>query len=154
MQRAGQAIKCKAQSLEAMMDSNLSGLWSGWYDYSPGRARTAFSAVLQDRATGLSGSTLEICERGHERTASLLGMRMGTHVSFVKCYDADEPGYENPVHYAGEVSGGGRTIRGQWTLEAGADLFGISLRFTGAFEMVRASDWTGVRAEVGETVAR
>lgn len=121
------------------MTKSVGGVWSGWYDYSPGHGRTSFSCVLEDRAGAVVGTTLEEGPLG-ELAGVLEGSVSGAYLSFVKRYVDAPHGYDNPILYAGEINADCDRVAGQWLIEVrGPGIFGARLRVDGAFEMRRVS---------------
>jgi len=119
--------------------AGLNGYWTGWYDYGDGRGVTHFSASLSDTGGALEGITFEIDSDGRELEAFLDGERHAGFAEFTKIYDADLPGYDFPVEYAGEVNSAGTRITGQWMIEGEEDIFGTAITFVGNFAMQRVS---------------
>jgi hypothetical protein len=121
------------------MVQGVGGVWSGWYDYSPGHGRTAFSCTLDERGGVVTGSTLE-----DGPTGELCGLIEGSvsvgYLSFVKRYVGAPPGYDHPILYSGEINAACTQVSGQWVIEVrGPGLFGARLRVDGAFAMRRVS---------------
>lgn len=119
--------------------AGLNGYWTGWYDYGDGRGVTHFSACLSDMGGVLEGMTFELDRDGRELEASIDGDHHAGFAHFTKLYDADLPGYDFPVEYAGEVNSAGTKITGQWTIEGEEDIFGTAITFVGNFAMQRVS---------------
>ncbi len=107
--------------------SDISGFWSGFYNYPGLREPTAFSADLTDDAGLLSGSISEHA-LGMDLTATIDGERAGRSVTFRKRYHVTGPHFRAVVHYGGQVDDDGNEISGRWTIPGHWD---------GTFIMVR-----------------
>ena len=109
---------------------NLSGSWEGEFGYPADELPvTPFIARIVDNDESLSGSIVEphLFTSG-QLEAELFGDRHGTIVRFVKSYGSGEvEGYEELVHYSGELSNEEDVIAGRW----------VMLDWSGWFEMRR-----------------
>lgn len=112
-----------------MNELDLTGKWDGVFRYPQSALPTTpFVAEISEKAGVLTGSTLEPDLYGsHSTTARLAGHRSGRSVDFTKTYLRNQPGYENPVDYVGQLSADGQRITGVWSL----------LDWNGEFEMTR-----------------
>lgn len=112
-------------------DANLSGKWSGFYNYPGGRPPTQFEAELLDTVGLLSGETREEGDSpdcfGETLQAVLDGRRDGDRVAFTKRYDDLRRAYYATA-YEGVLAPDGNEIEGRWTVP------GI---WSGTFLMVR-----------------
>ena len=127
------------------MSLDLTGAWSGFYNYPFARPPVPFEASLEDRAGMLTGF---ICEEGDSGadagllTAHVDGRREGQAVRFVKRYEPAGPRYDT-VMYEGETDAEGSEIAGSWRIPGAG---------SGTFLMVRqqrASEPERIEAEVG-----
>ncbi|MDQ4087067.1 MAG: hypothetical protein M3177_03490 [Pseudomonadota bacterium] len=107
---------------------DLTGQWSGFYNYPVPAPAVNFEAVLRDAGGRLTGTIVEPDDlRGGTLSAVIDGYRQGAAVSFLKMYDqADE--YYDTVQYSGTVASGGDEIEGRWQVQGG---------WSGTFLMVR-----------------
>lgn len=107
----------------------MTGLWTGQYWYvEPWEPSTGFVATISDNGGQLTGTTTEPSDMfaGIDERADIRGTRDGTDVSFWKHYDGDGA-YGHTVTYRGTLSGDGRQVEGQWSLDS----------LSGSFLMVR-----------------
>ena len=116
---------------------NMTGHWRGLYTYPWGQ-EVGFEAEIVEIADRLDGSTAEPGLDGPPAPASLTGRRNADLVSFTKTYA--QPGYADPVRYAGVMSSDGQEVEGTWTIRGG---------FSGGFLMIRSEP---VRAPAAEKV--
>lgn len=113
-----------------MSEGDLSGSWSGFYNYPAGKPPVPFEAELNDSGGRITGTTSELDPlHGTMLVAVLDGHRTGRSVEFVKMYECADESYDS-VRYQGEVSGEGDEINGRWLIPGA---------WSGAFLMVRAS---------------
>ena len=106
---------------------DLSGRWSGIYNYPRGLPPVAFEAVIQDNGGAIIGETTETESRLGTLHALIDGHRAGSQVRFVKTYD-DLPRAMDPVAYDGTIAESGDEIHGRWHLAGD---------WSGTFLMVR-----------------
>ena len=128
-------------------DLDLSGQWTGFFNYPVAAQPVNFEAVLHDAAGRLTGTTTEPGTTrgslGRTLHAVIDGHREGRSVSFIKMYD-DADGEYDSVRYTGAVAGGGDEIAGSWEIP------GI---WSGTFLMVRRPAASqSERREAGEEV--
>lgn len=120
---------------------DLSGDWTGSYDYGPGSRAVPFAASLFDIGGVVWGTSLEpntfAPGAGDELEAEISGTRSGRELHFRKVYAGRPQRGEEPIHYTGHVSADGNRIEGRWTIRT----FGANL--SGPFVMNRLS---GARA--------
>ena len=114
-------------------DLDLSGRWTGFFNYPVARPPVNFEADLRDVSGAISGVTTErgdsLGTGGRILHAVLEGRRDGSSVRFVKMYDELDGEYDF-VHYDGRVQAGGDEIEGRWEIPGA---------WAGTFLMVRAS---------------
>ena len=110
---------------------DLSGQWSGIYNYPALYPPNTFEATIRDSAGVITGETVEPDAhlRGPDRHAVIDGSHAGNSVRFTKIYDDFE--LDAPViHYQGTIQADGDEIEGRW------DIPGV---WSGTFLMVRGS---------------
>ncbi|HEX8642168.1 MAG TPA: hypothetical protein VF704_13575 [Allosphingosinicella sp.] len=110
-----------------MSDIDLSGKWSGFFNYPVALPPVNFEAVLNDVGGRLTGSTSEPDRFGRTIGAVIDGSRQGASVTFIKMYDAADGEYD-VVRYAGTAAAGGDEIEGRWV---------VAENWSGTFLMVR-----------------
>jgi hypothetical protein len=120
-------------------DFDLSGEWSGIFNYPSHFPPNTFEATIRDAGgliTGLVTQPREAFESpGPSRQAVIEGSREGAVLRFVKIYDdLDRP----TPHYSGVVQPGGDEIEGEWTIPGD---------WSGTFLMIR-----GARAGVAQDI--
>jgi hypothetical protein len=120
-------------------DYDLSGQWSGIFNYPSLFPPNSFEATIRDAGgaiTGLVTQPREVFDiPGPSRQAVIEGSRAGSTLSFVKIYDdLDRP----TPHYRGTIQPGGDEIEGEWTIPGD---------WSGTFLMIRGS-------RAGEVVER
>jgi hypothetical protein len=128
-------------------DHDLTGRWTGIYNYPRLLPPNSFEATLRDVAGTITGLTSEQDDDPHGRGgllhAIVEGRREGSSVTFTKIYDEMEP---EPVviFYGGTVAGDGNEIQGRW------ERMGM---WSGTFLMVRNTGTEEkVSSEIGEEV--
>ena len=108
-------------------DLDLTGRWSGIYNYPHSMPPTPFEAVIRDSGGFIAGETTEPGRDGGTLNALIEGHRQGSGVRFAKIYDeAPRPAYR--VDYAGTIADGGDEIHGRWQIPG---------NWSGTFLMVR-----------------
>ncbi|MEZ5714147.1 MAG: hypothetical protein R3D85_02585 [Paracoccaceae bacterium] len=115
---------------------DLSGDWTGVYDYGgDGPDAVPFTATLIDVGGVIWGDTQEpnsfAPSAGPELIAEISGTRSGAELRFRKAYLGNPEGGDDPIHYAGHVSAGGKRIEGRWRINAPGGAIG------GPFVMTR-----------------
>jgi hypothetical protein len=110
---------------------DLSGRWSGIYNYPSLFPPNTFEADIRDEGgviTGLITQPREFFEgAGAPQQAVIEGRHDGGVLSFVKLYDD----LNRPTpHYRGVVQAGGDEIEGEWTIPGD---------WSGTFLMIRAA---------------
>lgn len=122
---------------------NVTGEWTGIFNYPDPHPPTGFEAVLREVAGAITGETRECSDSAEDadpvQCALIDGMRSGHSVTFTKYYDEMHRA-QNPVRYDGTLSDEGDEITGRWS---------IAGHWSGTFMMVRASG----RADVVEREA-
>lgn len=118
---------------------NLSGDWTGVYDYGlEGQDAVPFTATVIDVGGVVWGDTQEpntfARGAGPELMAEISGTRSGFELHFRKAYLGNPEGGEYPIHYAGHVLVGGKRIEGNWRINMPGTTFGgpfVMTRITG-----------------------
>ena len=112
---------------------DLTGEWTGIFNYPYRFPSTQFQASLRDHGGLISGVTIEpdLEPQGDGGTlhAVLEGSREGSLVRFTKTYD-DLRHAADVIHYEGQVDQSGDEIAGHWTIPG---------MWSGTFLMIRAS---------------
>ncbi|MBX3560817.1 MAG: hypothetical protein KF780_03290 [Sphingomonas sp.] len=112
-------------------DPDLSGQWTGVYNYPAHYPPNTFEATIRETGgliTGVIRQPGEYFEpAGTMQHAVIEGRRTGNSVSFVKVYD--DLGRATP-HYRGIVQAGGDEIEGEWTIPGD---------WSGTFLMIRSA---------------
>ena len=108
---------------------DLSGQWSGIYNYPSLYPPNTFEATIRDTGGAITGVISQPGEffepPGTVQTAVIEGSRSGTGLSFIKMYDD----LNRPTpHYHGQIQPGGDEIEGEWTIPG---------NWSGTFLMVR-----------------
>lgn len=113
-----------------MSADDLSGAWTGIFNYPQGMPSTGFTAKLRDLGGVLTGETLEPHHGGAGMLGAMIeGRRAGRQVTFAKIYDALD-GEHDSVRYEGTLDATGLEIAGRWH---------IPTVWSGSFIMVRNS---------------
>ncbi|HEX8127380.1 MAG TPA: hypothetical protein VF548_17530 [Allosphingosinicella sp.] len=134
--------------MNAPPDIDLSGRWTGMFNYPGPFPPVAFEAELLDQGGSISG-TISEPDGSAGGGAGILhsivdGARDGAAVSFTKVYE-DEDRMPEPVFYSGSVQPDGNEISGRWE---------IAGEWSGTFLMVRNPGAAEPAEEaVGEEVA-
>ena len=102
---------------EEAAEFDLSGQWSGIYNYPSMYPPNTFEATIRDGGGPITGEISQPGEffepPGTVRHAVIEGSREGSSLSFVKIYDdLDRP----TPHYRGIIQPGGDEIEGEWTI--------------------------------------
>ena len=118
-------------------DLDLTGHWSGIYNYPRTLPSTPFEAVIRDSGGFITGETEEPGAHGGTLHATIEGRRRSSEVRFRKAYD-ELPQAAHPVEYEGIVAEGGDEIHGRWQ---------IGDHWSGTFLMVRDG---GAKEEAAE----
>jgi hypothetical protein len=124
---------------------NLTGRWTGRYDYDRDAAAVPFDVVLDDHAGVLSGDMTEPNtfrrDMGAHLAATLIGDRLGFDVSFRKTYGGFDQG-DDPI-YEGALNGDLTRIDGVWR-------FPDEPEWLGRFMMVRIVELRTTRSVADE----
>ncbi len=116
---------------------DLSGFWTGVYDYPRGlKQAVPFNAMIRDESGDLSGEIIEpntfATAPDRELFASLSGTRRGGDVHFVKSYE-DLPRAGHSIAYSGTLNADRTKLEGTWrSMEPGST-------WSGPFVMNRKS---------------
>ncbi|KQN39242.1 hypothetical protein ASG37_06530 [Sphingomonas sp. Leaf407] len=129
------------------MSHDLTGKWSGIFNYPHTHPPTAFEADLADLGGSIVGTVHEpdlfSVPPGALIAAAIDGHCEGAKVAFSKFYDESE-GYADMVVYAGALSDDGCEISGRW------DIPGV---WSGTFLMIRPTAVVPAGEVAGEAVA-
>jgi hypothetical protein len=109
---------------------DLSGEWSGIYNYPSQFPPNNFEATIRDSGgiiTGVISQPGEFFETVATQHAVIEGRRHGSQLSFVKMYDDLA---RVAVHYEGAIQPGGDEIEGRWTIPG---------NWSGTFLMMRGA---------------
>ncbi|MGT2514604.1 hypothetical protein ACVOMT_10520 [Sphingomonas panni] len=117
------------------MSRDLSGKWSGIFNYPHTNPPTAFEADIADLGGSIVGTIHEpdlySVPPGALIAAAIDGHRDGAKVRFSKFYDdSGTDGYGDMVVYAGVLSDDGCEISGRWDIPGA---------WSGSFLMIRPS---------------
>jgi hypothetical protein len=126
---------------------DLTGTWSGIFNYPRSLPPGQFTAELRDHGGQLAGETTELGQtrrdQGSTLHALIEGRRTGGSVDFVKRYDAERRA-NTPVYYTGSISADGDEITGTWDIPG---------HWNGTFIMIRqARNAAMEERRVAETV--
>lgn len=131
--------------MSADAEHDLSGEWSGIYNYPAHYPPNSFEATIRDSGGAISGVIRQPGEffepAGMVQHAVIEGSREGSLLRFVKIYDD----LSRPTpHYRGVIQPGGDEIEGEWTIPGD---------WSGTFLMIRgAGAGAEVEVEVDEKV--
>ncbi len=124
---------------------NLTGRWTGRYDYTRDAEAVPFEVVLDDNGGVLSGDITEPNtfrrDMGAHLAATLIGDRLGFDVSFRKTYGGFDQG-DDPI-YEGALNDALTRIDGVWRFPDEPD-------WLGRFMMVRTVELRAKRAVADE----
>jgi hypothetical protein len=124
--------------------SDLSGRWTGIFNYPAHLPPNSFEAELREVGGSLAGTVWEQDDdpegTGGTLHAVIEGRRQGSSVAFAKMYD-DLGRMPDPVLYSGILQPDGNEISGSWEIPG---------YWSGTFIMIRAA---GI-AETAEAEAR
>jgi hypothetical protein len=126
---------------------DLSGAWTGMYNYPGPIPPVGFEAELRDNGGSITGTMVETHDGLHDSGGPLHsiveGSREGSAVTFSKLYD-DAERVPEPVFYTGTVQPDGNEISGRWEIPG---------HWSGTFLMVRSPGAAeAVEEAVGEEV--
>jgi hypothetical protein len=133
--------------VSAGADVDLSGHWTGMFNYPGPFPPVGFEAELRDVGGSISGTVSEPDENpygtGETLHALVEGSRQGSVVTFTKIYE-DAERMPEPVFYSGTIQPDGNEIEGRWE---------IAGHWSGTFLMVRNPGAAEMAEEqVGEEV--
>ena len=118
--------------MSAPPDLDLSGRWTGMFNYPEPFPPVAFEAELRDQDGSISGTISEPdespCGNAGILHSIVDGSREGSAVSFTKIYE-DEERMPEPVFYSGTIQPDGNEVAGRWE---------IAGHWSGTFLMVRS----------------
>ncbi len=124
---------------------NLTGRWTGRYDYPNDADAVPFEVLLDEQEGILSGDITEPNtfrrDMGAHLAATLIGDRSGFDVSFRKTYGGFDHG--DDLIYEGALNGALTRIDGVWRFPSEPD-------WRGRFMMVRAVELRAKRAVADE----
>lgn len=117
--------------MSARANLDLSGRWTGIFNYPAARPPNGFEAVLSDVGGAISGTITEQDDDpdglGGILHSMIEGHREGSAITFTKMYD-DLDRMPEPVFYSGTVQPDGNEISGRWEIQG---------HWSGTFLMVR-----------------
>jgi hypothetical protein len=120
---------------------DLTGKWSGIFNYPHTHPPTAFEADLADLGGSIVGTVHEpdlySVPPGALIAAAIDGHRDGAKVTFSKFYDESE-GYADMVVYAGVLNDDGTEISGRWDIPGA---------WSGTFLMIRPASVAVISSE-------
>jgi hypothetical protein len=122
-------------------DFDLSGRWTGMYNYPSAYPPNGFEAVLSDLAGAIAGTIFEQ-DDGPEGGGGILesvieGRRQGSAVTFTKMY-VDVDRMPDAVFYAGTLDPDGNEISGRWEIPGDWAGTFLMIRSPGAGETAEA----------------
>ena len=126
-------------------ETDLSGRWTGIYNYPALFPPNMFEAEIRDEGGAISGVITQPREffegPGPSQQAVIEGRREGGTLTFVKFYDD----LNRPTpHYRGAIQPGGNEIEGEWTIPGD---------WSGTFLMIRgAGETEAIERRVSERV--
>ena len=124
--------------MSAGPETDLSGEWTGLFNYPDSLPTTHFKAMLRDASGLISGLTSEEGESlglpGIVH-AVIEGRHDGRTIRFTKIYD-DLDHAVHPIDYEGMIAPGGDEIEGQWTIPGHWSGTFLMIRNAGAEESV------------------
>jgi hypothetical protein len=129
----------------AEADLDLSGRWSGFYNYPHSMPATPFEAEIRDQGGPIAGETIEPGGDGGTMHAMISGRREGREVRFVKTYDDLLPAGA-PVDYRGTVAESGDEINGRWEIAGNWSGTFLMIREGGAKEEAESLEGAEIRA--------
>jgi hypothetical protein len=133
--------------MSARANLDLSGRWTGIFNYPAIHRPNGFEAVLTDVGGAISGTVSEQDDDPHgigETLHSIIeGHREDSTVTFTKMYD-DPDRMPEPIFYSGAIQPDGNEISGRWEIPG---------HWSGTFLMVRNPGAAeAVEEQVGEEV--
>ena len=130
---------------EDAAEYDLSGAWSGIYNYPSLYPPNSFEATIRDEGGLITGVIVQPGEffepAGTVQHAVIEGSRTGNTLAFIKMYD--DLARPTP-HYRGTIQPGGDEIEGEWTIPGD---------WSGTFLMIRgAKAGAAIERKVSEKV--
>lgn len=114
-------------------DLDLSGRWTGIYNYPVAHPPNGFEAVLRDANGAITGMVSEQDDdpeaNGRILEAVIEGRREGSAVTFTKMY-VDVERMPDAIFYSGTIDPDGNEISGRWEIPGD---------WAGTFLMIRSS---------------
>ena len=111
---------------------DLSGEWTGIFNYPVSEPSVAFEALIKDSSGLISGTTTEVARTAvspaQRLDAVIDGRREGRSVQFIKMYEQADEQYD-VVQYSGNIDQEGDEITGSWHVRG----------MSGTFLMIRRS---------------
>jgi hypothetical protein len=130
---------------------DLSGRWTGMFNYPGPFPPVGFEAELRDDGGSISGTIFEADENPHgtgETLHSIVeGSRQGSAVTFSKMYE-DAERMPEPVFYSGTIQPDGNEISGRWEIPGHWSGTFLMVRNPGAAEA--AEEQVGEEVPVGD----
>jgi hypothetical protein len=131
--------------------SDLSGRWTGMFNYPGPYPPIAFEAELRDLGGSITGTVREPDENPYGTGGTLESVVEGAHqgdtVTFTKMYnDADR--MPEPVFYNGTIQAEGNEISGRWEIPGHWSGTFLMVRHPGAAEA--AEEEAGEEVPVGD----
>ena len=125
-------------------DFDLTGRWTGMFNYPGPFPPVAFEAELRDLGGSVTGAVSEPDESpfgaGGTLRAIVEGSRQGAAIAFTKLYE-DAERMPEPVFYSGTIQPDGNEISGRWEIPG---------HWSGTFLMIRSpGSAEGVEVETG-----
>jgi hypothetical protein len=129
--------------VSAKANFDLSGHWTGMFNYPGPFPPVGFEAELRDLGGSIAGTVSEPDADHGILQAIVEGSRQGSAVTFTKMYD-DSERMPEPVFYSGTIQPDGYEISGRWEIPG---------HWSGTFLMVRNPGAAeAVEVQAGEEV--
>jgi hypothetical protein len=120
-------------------DIDLSGHWTGFYNYPDQGHPVSFEAELRESSGCVTGTITEIADTidtvGQTLHAVIDGRRELNSVRFLKMYDETKAGYDI-VRYDGTLDAEGNEIEGRWQIPGTWSGTFLMIRNIGATETI------------------
>jgi len=126
-------------------DLDLTGRWSGIYNYPHSMPPIAFEAVILDSGAFITGETEESGRNGDTLHAMVEGHLEGSEVRFAKIYD-EAPRAAYRIDYIGTIADGGDEIHGRWQIPGNWSGTFLMVREGGAEEEAAEQESAEIRA--------
>lgn len=112
---------CSELVVMSSRETDISGLWHGWYGYGPGGFTVPFTAWFQQSEHTVTGTTLEPNTFAHagqsELPAEIKGDIWIGELSFRKIYLPSPGVHDTPIFYIGFISEDAHEINGDWRID-------------------------------------